>query len=516
MQLHKQKLQASRNSEETIPSNKSAPRIAKRVGPGGGRMGSEIGHPNPNPDRESRRPPSSEKPAPLWKPEDDSQLDLARPQNMDGAQTGSDIGLHPQMYPSDSRPSLDLEARCNHSGSRNILPSRESQQDFCNSQARDPLPRNTEQWEVKTVKGRLNSAASKNNLSTSIKSLESRRFLLGNDLQHLNDFIGTNGNSLHSRQASQSEAIAESDRSLGPPEGTLDCTCPACMSEPDYVLRKMAFKSYLDRIKITPQIFESLRKIRFCETCHKPDLRHIDKSEYMVKQADLPIKPLNKAEEVQKKEGQFRPRGDEEVCGSRIPSPIVSESENDNLQEVKFERFGNDNEEFAPKLIKGSKSYGSIPQCLEKGEFIASENNSLFQTVKKFKSKPSNFVLAENNNNSIKKYQFEKTVKHKKINSDENSNVFEDINVYVDEGIQRDSSRHSVDENGTFNKFGSDEEFNNKDNKVIKDLIQEKLETNSLSGGLSNYVHEKINQDDEQFNQLSNFIKKIESNDFSR
>jgi hypothetical protein len=95
----------------------------------------------------------------------------------------------------------------------------------------------------------------------------------------------------------------------------------------------MRFKTYLERIKITPEIFENIRKIRFCLDCFQPVLTGIDKNQLVV--PDYEERRVSQ-EQMESQNHVDQRYYEESIFLSQNSDKIVSESDPEDCFKIKL------------------------------------------------------------------------------------------------------------------------------------------------------------------------------------
>jgi len=155
------------------------------------------------------------------------------------------------------------------------------------------------------------------------------------DLEEVGDFSEKSKKKLCQFKLNRSSGLKKKVKERCTREETKgECICSSCMTDEDYLIREMRFKSYLNRIKITPEIFESIRKIRFCFDCYQPVLKDIDKNQYVNMNS---IEMSSENEEVDEEERIYTTKNYEEsIILSQNSDKIVSESNSEEGFKIKL------------------------------------------------------------------------------------------------------------------------------------------------------------------------------------
>ena len=232
----------------------------------------------------------------------------------------------------DRRSAKRSEPRSGQSGERPFGLAVASK-DFhfqCKSRQNESMNLNSSKWDHKSVKIYSRSTQKKNSDFDFSLSGKSK---LGNLESVSQKGDSQNPLNLCCEKKSEKETIFfQKDRC----KAEKDCVCPNCLTEEEYLIRKMTFNSYMERIKITPQIFESLRNIRFCLNCTQPVLKHLKKEDYLLGQ----LARKEDSGEVERETLQSqREEGEKDIFCSEYSEKIVSESESREELKVELEDF---------------------------------------------------------------------------------------------------------------------------------------------------------------------------------
>ena len=207
-------------------------------------------------------------------------------------------------------------------------------------------------------------------LSSSIyKNLsESNRMLMSSEEKDSSSLTNINQNKFQNPKSNEDLCQWRSNQSTGNKTHKIirglrwlskdDCVCQKCLSDEEYVVRQMRFKTYMRRVKITPEIFENLRKIRFCMDCYLPVLKGVDKNEPIVPEP----KEVARDQAERKREKEITQRHYEEsIFQSQNSDKIVSETNSEESFKIKL-RDNVDKTGIIPGLNWGLRESNGIIQ----------------------------------------------------------------------------------------------------------------------------------------------------------
>lgn len=134
------------------------------------------------------------------------------------------------------------------------------------------------------------------------------------------------------------------------------------------LLNKIRFKSYMDRIRVSPEIFESLKNIRFCLACCHPVLKGINKNDFIVKgRASIPQK--KSSFESKPEVNLFQVKKEQSLFVSDDSLSVVSKSNSEN---------GKCNSVISFKSEIGENFLNCIQSKIQ-GDFSEVEGNLIYQ-----------------------------------------------------------------------------------------------------------------------------------------
>ena len=126
---------------------------------------------------------------------------------------------------------------------------------------------------------------------------------------------------------------------------TENCVCTHCACEEDYLIRKMNFDSHSKRIKITPEIFDSIQRVRICLDCLQPVLKGVDKDRFVVQsrthspRASLREEIVPAARQEQAMDGVFLKEASERIVSDSNSQDNLKFELPENAKKIENEDF---------------------------------------------------------------------------------------------------------------------------------------------------------------------------------
>lgn len=283
-----------------------------------------------------------------------------------------------------------------------------------------------------------------------------------------------------------------------------DCVCEECTCEEDYLMRQMMFKTHSSRMKITPEIFDSIQKVRLCLDCFQPVLKSVDKNQFIV-QSSAKARP----ELAQKRD---HPDSEEDcVFLSEESDRVVSDS--------------NSQDFFKFKLMENAEKTGSI-DCGAKNNFnlktVKTKKKCQKQRKREENERREKWV-GESEKNGTEKVDRGgingiannlRTVKPGKAKMSSSNASENELTGELGLGASSNQIERIKDD---IDKFQSVGDFGKADSNWIGGDWVEGLETTSLIDGLGQFEEEpEPLRNESETEMLKNLIQRVRKDTFSK